>query len=356
MTQSPAEGPLEPLRRDAEGLWVLDQRRLPDEEHWLLARDADEVADAIRSMAVRGAPAIGIAAAYGAALAATRCFPGGTSDGGPGDGTATWERALATLAASRPTAVNLAWALARMRRVAARALPDPRAALAAEAAAIHAEDRAQNLAMAALGAAYLGAGSRVLTHCNTGALATGGHGTALGVIRSAWREGRIERVYATETRPWLQGARLTAWELARDRIPVTLIVEGAAAHTIERAGIGWLLVGADRIAANGDVANKVGTHGLALLARALGARVMVVAPSSTVDMATASGAAIPIEERDGHEVWEATGSAAAPNGLVISNPAFDVTPARLVDVLVTEKGVVDAPDPARMAALFRTAE
>ena len=345
MPQRPSPS-LEPLAFGPAGLRVLDQRRLPDAEVWLQTCNSVEVAAAIRTMAVRGAPAIGIAAAYGAVLAARICW------GSTGDGRAAWDVALAELAAARPTAVNLAWALERMRRAADRAGADPRAVLEAEAAAIHAEDRAQNHAMARLGAAFLGAGSRVLTHCNTGALATGGHGTALGVIRSAWAEGRIERVYATETRPWLQGARLTAWELGREGIPVTLIVDGAAASLIERVGISWLLVGADRIAANGDVANKVGTLGLAMVARALGARVMVVAPSSTVDMATAEGSAIPIEDRGGDEIWRATGAKAPPVGVAFANPSFDVTPARLVDVLVTERGVIEAPDAARMRALF----
>jgi methylthioribose-1-phosphate isomerase len=345
-THPDSAGPLEPLRFGPEGLQVLDQRRLPDAEAWLLADDAAAVANAIRTMAVRGAPAIGIAAAYGAVLAARRCWDD------PQLGAAAWARELSLLAAARPTAVNLAWALERMRRVAEAAGPDPREALEREAAAIHAEDRARNEAMARIGAAWLGAGSRVLTHCNTGALATGGHGTALGVIRTAWAEGRIERVYATETRPWLQGARLTVWELARDRIPVTLIVDSAAAGLIARERIGWLLVGADRIAANGDVANKVGTLGLALAARALGARVMVVAPSSTVDMATPDGVAIPIEDRDGDEVWRATGSAGLPLGVAIANPAFDVTPARLIDVLVTEQGAIETPDAAKMSAVF----
>ena len=342
--------PLEPLVFGPAGLRLLDQRRLPDAEVWVQTTLCAEVGAAIRAMAVRGAPAIGIAAAYGAVLAARTCWSGS------GAGRPAWDAALAELAAARPTAVNLSWALARMRRAADRAGPDPRAALEIEAAAIHAEDRSQNEAMAVAGAAYLAAGSRVLTHCNTGALATGGHGTALGVVRTAWSEGRIERVYATETRPWLQGARLTVWELARAGIPVTLVVDAAAAQLFDRVGISWLLVGADRIAANGDVANKIGTLGLAIVARALGARVMVVAPSSTVDMQTPDGAGIPIEDRAGDEVWRATGSSMPPLGAVIANPAFDITPARLVDVLVTEKGVIEAPDASRMAALFRSTE
>jgi methylthioribose-1-phosphate isomerase len=334
---------LEPLRWDGQTLAVLDQRELPGQTRWIEARDLDAVIDAIRSMAVRGAPAIGIAAAYGAVLAA-RSRPAF-------DATA-WDHDLDRLAEARPTAVNLRWAIQRMRRVAAVAGADPVAALDAEARAIHAEDLAQNQAMGAAGARFLATASRVLTHCNTGALATGGWGTALGVIRSAWADGRIERVYATETRPWLQGARLTAWELAQDGIPVTLIVDSAAAASLRAVGISWVLVGADRIAANGDVANKIGTYGLALAARAHGAKVMVVAPSGTVDLALADGAAIPIEDRGPDEVWRAVGGAARPDGIEVANPSFDVTPAGLIDVLVTEKGVLERPDRASMARLF----
>jgi methylthioribose-1-phosphate isomerase len=334
---------LETLRWDGETLTVLDQRRLPGETRWLRATSVDEVIDAIRTMAVRGAPAIGIAAGYGAVLAARAR---------PGFDAATWSHDLERLAAARPTAVNLRWAIERMRRVAAAAGPDPRAALEREAGTLRAEDLAQNRAMGEAGARFIAPGSRVLTHCNTGALATGGWGTALGVVRSAWAQGRIERVFATETRPWLQGARLTAWELAQDGIPVTLIVDSAAAATLRGERLGWVLVGADRIAANGDVANKIGTYALALAARALGARFMVVAPSGTVDLTVADGAAIPIEDRGPDEVWRAVGGAPLPAGLEIANPSFDVTPAELVDVLVTEKGVLERPDRESMARLF----
>jgi methylthioribose-1-phosphate isomerase len=206
--------------------------------------------------------------------------------------------------------------------------------------------------MGELGAAFIAPGSSVMTHCNAGALATAGHGTALGVIRDAHAAGRLVQVYATETRPWLQGARLTAWELAREGIPVRLVVDGSAAHVMRAAGVSWLIVGADRVAANGDVANKIGTYGLAIAARAHGARVMVVAPLSTLDPATPDGAAIPIEERPGDEVTTIGGTRYAPAGVEACNPVFDVTPAALVDVLVTEAGVVERPDRARLAGLF----
>ena len=342
---NPTFNTLETLRWDGRTLAVLDQRLLPGEARWIAADTVDQVIDAIRTMAVRGAPAIGIAAAYGAVLAArARSVP-------RFDPTA-WARDLERLGAARPTAVNLRWAIDRMRGVAGQAGADPVAALEAEARALHAEDLAQNRAMGEAGAAFIDPGSRVMTHCNTGALATGGWGTALGVVRSAWAQGRIERVYATETRPWLQGARLTAWELAHDGIPVTLIVDSAAAATLRAEGVRWVLVGADRIAANGDVANKIGTYALALAARANGARVMVVAPSGTVDLTVPDGAAIPIEDRGPDEVWRAVGGAPRPAGLEVANPSFDVTPAGLVDVLVTEKGVLERPDRASMARLF----
>jgi methylthioribose-1-phosphate isomerase len=295
------------------------------------------VAAAITAMVVRGAPAIGVAAAYGAVLAC--------------DGAATpavLAERLARLRAARPTAVNLAWALDRMAAACARG----RAAALAEAQAIHAEDVSANRTMAGLGAALLAPGSRVLTHCNTGALATAGVGTALGVIRRAWAEGRLAGVHATETRPWLQGARLTAWELLRDGIPVTLIGDGAAAALMRRHGVDWLIVGADRVAANGDVANKIGTYGLAVQARYHGARVMVVAPLSTLDPQLPDGDAIRIEERDADEVLCFGGVRVAAAGAGAWNPVFDVTPAALVDVLVTERGVVERPDVGSIAGLL----
>jgi methylthioribose-1-phosphate isomerase len=240
----------------------------------------------------------------------------------------------------------------RSRATALPADGDPFPALAAEAEAIHAEDLAANHRMGELGAAFLARGSRVLTHCNTGALATGGYGTALGVVRRAWADGRLAHAYCTETRPWLQGARLTAVELAAEGIPCTLVVDGAAAHLARTAGVAWLIVGADRVAANGDVANKIGTCTLAAACRAFGARIMVVAPRSSIDFGLASGESIEIEHREPLEIWRATGAPQPPAGLLIENPAFDVTPAAFVDVLVTERGAVERPDAPKLRALL----
>ncbi len=334
--QASSEG-IQPIRWQGDHLLLLDQRLLPGEARYLAARAAAEVAQAIHDMVVRGAPAIGIAAAYGVVLAAQA-----------GEDLAI---ALKTLEASRPTAVNLHWALARMRgRIEAGA---DAAQLLAEARAIHAEDLAMNRRMGELGAALFRQPVSVLTHCNTGALATGGHGTALGVIRSAYATGRLKNVYAGETRPWLQGARLTAWELQQEGIPAQLIADGAAGALMARGKLDWVIVGADRVAANGDVANKIGTYALAVLARYHGVKFMVVAPSSTVDLATPDGAAIPIEERSARELTEFRGHRIAPEGFPALNPVFDVTPAQLVDVLVTERGVVHAPDAAGVAMMMR---
>ncbi|MGQ0700441.1 MAG: S-methyl-5-thioribose-1-phosphate isomerase [Panacagrimonas sp.] len=314
-----------PIVWNTDHLRLLDQRELPARETWLECRSAADVASAIHGMAVRGAPAIGIAAAYGLVL-----------DSLAGRDYAAAEQVLAQ---SRPTAVNLHWALARMRKLASH---DPDTLLV-EAHAIHREDLAQNLLMGELGAAMLPDDARVLTHCNTGALATGGHGTALGVIRSAWRLGKLAQVYNTETRPWLQGARLTAWELMREGIPSKLIADGAAAHLMSREKIDWVIVGADRIAANGDTANKIGTYALAIAARYHGAKFMVVAPSGTFDLSCPDGAAIPIEERGAIELTELQGRPLAPAGMQTWNPVFDVTPAALIDVIVCERGVIREP-------------
>lgn len=328
-------------------LALLDQRELPGREVYLDLRTPESVAEAIRSMVVRGAPAIGIAAAYGVVLAARRAWAA--------QGTG-WRDAvvadLATLGQARPTAVNLRWALERMRLL-FDALPgDPVPALLTEARRIQAEDIDANRRMGELGAQLLEPGSGVITHCNTGSLATGGYGTALGVIRSGWQAGLIRQVYADETRPWLQGARLTAWELVRDGIPVTLIADGAAAHVMSRGGIGWIIVGSDRIAANGDVANKIGTYGLAIAARHHGVKCMVVAPTSTVDMSIPDGRSIPIEQRSPDEVLGVAGQRIAAEGAGAENPAFDITPAELVDAIVTERGVVLNPDRNRMRELM----
>ena len=332
-------------REDA--LELLDQRRLPGETRYQRLTTATEVAQAIRDMVVRGAPAIGIAAAYGVVLAA-RMRHAENAD--------RWRTAiaddLARLAAARPTAVNLVWALRRMERVMAGAGDEPVERLLAEARAIHAEDLAANHRMGELGAALLGERGAVLTHCNTGSLATGGYGTALGVIRRGYEKGLIARVYADETRPWLQGARLTAWELVQDRIPVTLLADGAAAALLRRGEVRWAIVGADRIAAGGDVANKIGTYHLAVAALYHGVKLMVVAPTSTVDMSIPSGADIPIEQRAAEELLTLGGQSVAAAGAEVWNPSFDVTPAALVDALVTERGVVLAPNAEKMARLM----
>ena len=339
--------PLAPVRWDGRSLVLLDQRKLPGVETYLVFDTWQGVVDAIRTMVVRGAPAIGIAGAWGVVLAAREAWQ---------DGGRAWrqrlEGPLHQLREARPTAVNLAWAVDRMRAAAAALTGAPEPALVAEATRIFEEDLAANLHMGELGAAFLAADSTVITHCNAGALATAGYGTALGVIRSAHAAGRVREVLATETRPWLQGARLTAWELSRDGIPVHLITDGSAAHHMRSRRVDWVIVGADRVAANGDVANKIGTYGLAVAARHHGARVMVVAPASTVDLATESGDASPIEERAGEEVLEVAGHRFAAPGVRALNPVFDVTPAGLVDVLVTERGVLERPERAGLARLM----
>ena len=336
------------IRWHGSRLELLDQRLLPGEEHWMTLEGASGVAQSIRDMVVRGAPAIGISAAYGVALAARHA--------GGGDWKAEIKQAIRELAASRPTAVNLFWALQRMERVfhACHSLDEAVKRLASEAEAIHCEDVEANVAMAdhALELMDLEKPVSVLTHCNTGALATGGYGTALGVIRRMHEKQLLKEVFADETRPWLQGSRLTAWELARDQIPVTLNADGAAASILARKDVRWVIVGADRITANGDVVNKIGTYSLAVLARHHRVRFMVVAPSSTVDMSLPSGAEVPLEERDGLEVREIRGSPLAPEGVNVFNPVFDVTPASMIDAIVTEKGVVHSPNITGMKALF----
>jgi methylthioribose-1-phosphate isomerase len=332
-----------------DALYLLDQRRLPAEALFLRLTSVEATAQAIRDMVVRGAPAIGITAAYGVVLAARSAFQqhGADWQGAMGSG-------LKQLAQARPTAVNLAWALTRMQGL-IEDLPvaeDPRAALLREARAIHQEDIEANRRMGELGAALIEGPTGVITHCNAGALATGGYGTALGVIRCAWSAGRIEQVYADETRPWLQGSRLTAWELLQDGIPVTLLADGAAASRMARGGIGWIIVGSDRIAANGDVANKIGTYSLALAARHHGVRVLVAAPTSTIDMQLADGRDIPIEVRAEQELLECAGVRVGATGARVWNPVFDVTPAGLVDALVTEKGVVWSPNRKKLEKLL----
>jgi len=324
---------LSPIRFEDGTLHLLDQRRLPGEENWLTLASVDQVARAITDLVVRGAPAIGIAAAFGTVIAARQ----------RGNDFSAWRADLERLNQSRPTAVNLAWATERMRRAAETLGRLDDTALEAEARTIHAEDIAANRAMAQAGSALFEAGSGILTHCNTGALATGGIGTALGVIVAGHRAGRIARIFADETRPWLQGSRLTAWELARQNIPFKVVIEGAAASLMASGQVQWVVTGADRIAANGDVANKIGTCSLAVIARHYGARVMVVAPTSTIDPHMASGEGIAIEQRDPSEIWRAAGLEQVPAGFDAWNPVFDITPATLVDFIVTENGVHRPP-------------
>lgn len=342
---SGAEYDLRPLRwqGDSGRLLLLDQTRLPTEETWLEISDIETLCEAIRSLRVRGAPAIGIAAAYGMAMAARRAVEEGTATGALPP---VLEAARQALAATRPTAVNLFWALEEMQKTAGEALAGPVSAdeLAVElerrALAIHEDDLERGRAMGRHGADLLEPGSIVLTHCNTGGLATGGYGTALGVIRSGHADGKISHVYATETRPLLQGARLTAWELDRLGIPHTLIVDSAAAHTMREKEVGAVIVGADRIASNGDVANKVGTYALAIEARAHDIPFYVAAPLSTLDLSVPAGDAIPIEERGGDEVITWDGRPKAPAGTDVYAPAFDITPAELIGAIVTERGVI----------------
>ena len=333
-------------------LRLLDQRRLPFEEVYVDCRDSDAVAAAIRDLVVRGAPAIGIAAAWGVVIEAQRLAAENSAVT-----VEALQPAMQRLNAARPTAVNLAWALKRMRAAvegdAVEGAPaDPVAALLQEAQRIQDEDLAANRHMGELGAALIGQGDGVLTHCNTGSLATAGYGTALGVVRAGYTAGKIARVFAGETRPWQQGARLTMWELVRDRIPAKLIADSAAAYLLKSGDVQWVIVGADRIAANGDTANKIGTYQLSIVARHHGVKFMVVAPSSTVDMASEDGSHIHIELRDAAELLSTGGKPSVVAGADAWNPVFDVTPAALIDAIVTERGVIEQPTAAKMRALF----
>ncbi|WP_369938047.1 S-methyl-5-thioribose-1-phosphate isomerase [Xanthomonas tesorieronis] len=338
---------IRPILWTGDALELLDQRKLPFVVEHVQCTDSDQVADAIHTLAVRGAPAIGIAASWGVVLAARDV----QADDGA-QALAKLEPALQRLNAARPTAVNLAWALMRMRKALAAAGADWREAIAHEAQDIAEEDLAANRHMGALGAGLIAPGSGVLTHCNTGSLATAGFGTALGVIRAGMAQGRIGKVFAGETRPWLQGARLTVWELQQDGIDATLIADSAAAHLMKTGAVQWVIVGADRICANGDTANKIGTYQLAIAARHHGVKFMVVAPWSTVDMDTADGAQIEIEQRDPGELFGVGGVRTVAEGIAAWNPVFDVTPATLIDAIVTERGVIERPDPERMRAAF----
>ncbi len=327
---------VQPLEWTGSTLRVLDQRLLPEQIRYHEYGDAGGVADAIKSMQVRGAPAIGIAAAYGVVLSvAVHCA----------ENSRNWrqpvERDIRLLAESRPTAVNLFWALDQMRAALAAGAERPLEAATEAALRIHREDLEANLRMGELGAGVLAGARAVMTHCNAGALATGGYGTALGVIRSAWKRG-VKTVYAGETRPWLQGARLTVWELAQDGIPVTLIADSAAAWLMKSGALDWVVVGADRIAANGDVANKIGTYSLAVLAKQHGVKMMVAAPMSTIDFSLENGAGIEIEQRNPAELLP---NCYLREGSLVKawNPVFDVTPAELITAIVTERGVVMNP-------------
>ena len=313
-----------PLSWDGHTLSLLDQRLLPREETWIACRTASEVAIAIRTMVVRGAPAIGVSAAYGMAMAAAR-----------GDDLAA---AAAELKEARPTAVNLAWAVDLLLECGGDA-----ARMRAEAERIHRDDVENNQRMGRFGAELLGPSSTILTHCNAGALATAGYGTALGVIRAAIESGKKVAVFADETRPYLQGARLTAWELQRDGIDVTLITDNMAGHFFQQGEFDAVIVGADRIAANGDAANKIGTYTVAVLASAHGVPFYVAAPLSTIDPACPDGSRIPIEERSTQEVTDIFGTRVAPEGIQVRHPAFDVTPARLITAIITERGVLRPP-------------
>ena len=331
--------PFRPLYREGPVLRLLDQRRLPAEEVWLELERAPEIAIAIRDMAVRGAPAIGVAAAYGAAFS--------MRSGAPTPAAERFGTARRLLAGTRPTAVNLFAALERMEKAFTSVAGEPtdaiERALVSEADDLAREDIESCMRIGRFGAGLLSGEKAVLTHCNAGALATAGYGTALGVVRGAVEAGKPIRVLADETRPYLQGARLTAWELSRDGIPVEIITDSMAGHFLSRGAVEAVVVGADRIASNGDVANKIGTYALAVLARENGVPFYVAAPMTTVDFACAEGAAIPIEERPGSEVLSFAGQTIAPAGVSARYAAFDVTPARYVTAIVTDRGICRPP-------------
>ncbi len=343
---------LRPLYREGRDLRMLDQRLLPAEEVWLTLEGPEEIAAAIRNMAVRGAPAIGVAAAYGAAFSLRGLESGDSARD-------RFQAARALLAASRPTAVNLFAALDRLSACFESLIGRPAAeverALVAEADAVAEEDIASCLRIGDHGAALLTGDTTVLTHCNAGALATAGYGTALGVIRGAVAQGKVIRVLADETRPFLQGARLTAWELARDGIPVEILTDSMAGHFLSRGEISAVIVGADRIAANGDTANKIGTYSLAVLAKENGVPFYVAAPATTLDLVCPDGSSIPIEERTSAEVLSIAGHRIAPEGVLARHVAFDVTPARYITAIVTDEGVCRSPYRESLAAAVQRA-
>src|SRR3954465_6487518 len=330
--------------READAVVMIDQRKLPGEEIYVRCRTAQEVARAIKSMVIRGAPAIGVAAAMGIALGMRNSTATGTQKCA-----AEFYKTCELMAATRPTAVNLFWAIDRMKRIFARAaeagesVEQIKDKLDAEAAQIHDEDVASCRAMGAFGAGVVPADARILTHCNAGALATAGYGTALGVIRGAVEAGKHVVVFADETRPFLQGARLTAWELVRDGIETTVITDNMSGSLMRQGKVDLVVVGADRIAANGDTANKIGTYGVAVLAREHNIPFYVAAPLSTIDLNTPDGEHIPIEERSAREVTHVGSSQVAPAGALIWNPSFDVTPHRFIAGIITERGIFRAP-------------
>ncbi len=344
---------IRPIRFFNGACQMLDQRRLPTEEIWLDYSDYRGVAEAIRSMVVRGAPAIGVAAAIGAWFGARDIETASSADF-----FAEFEKVCAVLAATRPTAVNLFWALERMKSFAHanldRSVMELKIGLEYEALAITQEDEQLCIKLGRQGAGLIPDGARVLTHCNAGALATAGYGTALGVLRAAVASGTKITVLADETRPLMQGARLTAWELQKDNIPVTLICDNMAGYLMSKGEIDCVIVGADRIASNGDVANKIGTYTLAVLAREHKIPFYVAAPLSTLDMSLSDGSQIPIEERDAREVTHMGDIQLAPLGVPVRNPAFDVTPARFVTAIITEAGVVEGNYSQGLAALFNS--
>ena len=340
---------MDAIRWQGDSLSLLDQTRLPVEEVWVDTADYRAVADAIRRLVVRGAPAIGIAAGYAVCLAAMEF-----QDQEPARFRESMAAAAKELAASRPTAVNLFWALDRMKLALSAAGDSPQAipALVREAEAIHREDIAMNRKIGRAGAELVGQGARILTHCNAGAIATGGFGTALGVVRAAHAQGKVEMIYCDETRPLLQGARLTAWELVRDGIPATLITDNMAASLMAQGKIDMVFLGCDRMAANGDFANKIGTYGVAVLAQYHGIPFYTVLPSSTIDLSIPDGGHIVIEQRAPEEVTHFAGVRTAPEGVAVYNPAFDVTPHQLLTGIVTEKGVIHPPFGEKLAGLF----